>query len=99
MAETTRERQFKSAKPGQRRVLQGTVVPNKMSKTLTVQIARTERHLKYKKYIRRHSKVYAHDANEIANPGDMVKIVECRPLSKLKRFMLLEVIRKAGGSA
>jgi small subunit ribosomal protein S17 len=99
MAENTSERQYKTLKPGQRRVLQGTVVPNKMSKTITVQIARTERHLKYKKYIRRHSKVYAHDPAEIANPGDMVKIIECRPMSKLKRFTLLEVVRKAGGTS
>ena len=98
MAETSRERQFKSQNRGQRRVLLGTVGTNKMSKTITVMIERTERHRKYKKYIRRHSKVYAHDPKELAKPGDKVKIVECRPFSKLKRFALVSVVKTTGAS-
>ena len=98
MAETSRERQYKSTERGQRRILLGTVSTNKMSKTITVLIERTERHRKYKKYIRRHSKVYAHDAKELAKPGDKVKIVECRPFSKLKRFALVEVVKASGAS-
>ncbi len=98
MAETTRERQYKAPNPGQRRVLTGTVIPNKMSKTISVTIERTEMHKKYKKYIRQHSKVYAHDEAEKAKVGDLVRVIECRPKSKLKRFALLDVLRVARSS-
>lgn len=90
-----RVRQYGTPERGQRRTLIGTVIATKMAKTLTVQISRTEKHKKYHKYIRRHSKVYAHDAKETAKVGDQVKVVECRPMSKIKRFALVEVIRTA----
>jgi small subunit ribosomal protein S17 len=93
---TTRERQYAKPNRGQRRVLVGTVLPNKMQKTATVQIERTEMHPKYKKYIRKHSKVYAHDPKDEAQPGDLVRVIEARPTSKLKRFALVEIIKKAG---
>lgn len=79
---------------GQRKVLEGVVVSTKMDKTAVVSIERMEKHEKYKKYIRRHSKVYAHDEKNEANVGDLVRVVECRAMSKLKRFRLAEVTRK-----
>lgn len=100
MSESTqpaaRPRRYKTPKRGQRKVLVGTVLPNKMAKTITVEVSRTEKHRKYKKYIERHTKVYAHDPQETAQPGDVVKVVESRPFSKLKRFALLEIVKKAG---
>jgi len=79
---------------GQRKVLEGVVVSTKMDKTAVVSIERMEKHGKYKKYIRRHSKVYAHDESNKASVGDLVTVVECRAMSKLKRFRLVDVTRK-----
>jgi small subunit ribosomal protein S17 len=89
---TPRERNYAKQEPGQRRTLDGIVTGTKMSKTLIVKIERVEQHKKYLKYIRRHSKLYAHDEKEIAKVGDHVRVIECRPHSKLKRFALLEVV-------
>lgn len=63
--------------------------------TITVTVERRFKHAKYKKYIRRHTKVYAHDEQNEASVGDTVQIVECRPLSKAKRWRLVKVLRKA----
>jgi small subunit ribosomal protein S17 len=79
---------------GQRKVLEGVVISSKMAKTAVVSIERMEKHGKYAKYIRRHSKIYAHDENETAKEGDLVRVVECRAMSKLKRFRLIDVVRK-----
>ena len=79
---------------GQRKVLEGVVISSKMAKTAVVSIERMEKHRKYAKYIRRHSKIYAHDENETAKEGDLVRVVECRAMSKLKRFRLVDVVRK-----
>ena len=95
MAESTRERQYKSTDRGQRRVLTGTVIPNKMSKTISVMIERMEMHRKYKKYIRRHHKYHVHDENNEAHSGDSVELMECRPLSKFKRWRLVRVVERA----
>lgn len=81
---------------GLRRAMIGTVVSTKQAKTLTVSISRKEMHRKYKKYVERRSKVYAHDEQGEAQEGDMVKVVECRPMSRQKRFRLVEVVKKAG---
>ncbi len=96
--ETPRERKYAKQAPGQRRTLIGMVTGTKMSKTLIVKIERVEQHVKYLKYIRRHSKLYCHDEKEVAKVGDKVRVVECRPLSKLKRFALLEVIKPGSKS-
>ena len=96
MAEDTTSRQYKSGERGSRKALIGKVVSTKMAKTIAVQIERTEMHAKYKKYIRQHTKVYAHDEKGAAAEGDIVRVVEGRPTSKLKRFHLLEVLHKAG---
>ncbi|MEZ5974133.1 MAG: 30S ribosomal protein S17 [Planctomycetota bacterium] len=78
-----------------RRVIQGVVVSDKMDQTITVLVERMFKHPKYHKYIRRHSKVYAHDAQNEAKVGDTVEVMECRPLSKLKRYRLVRVTEKA----
>lgn len=69
----------------------GMVVSDKMNKTIVVEVERRVPHPRFKKIIRKTSKFYAHDENEQAKVGDKVLIAECRPLSKLKRWNLVEV--------
>ncbi len=76
-----------------RRVLTGTVVSNKMDKSVTVRVDRRVRHPIYKKFMTQSKKIAAHDAENSLEVGDMVRIRECRPISKSKRF---EVIEKVG---
>ena len=78
-----------------RRQIQGTVISNKSSKTIIVQVESYKKHPKYKKRVQFRSKYYAHDENEIAKVGDIVTIEECRPMSKTKRFRLISVDQKA----
>lgn len=80
---------------GHRKVRIGRVISNKMEKTITVAVERKVQHPLYGKYIRKTSKLYAHDEGRIANIGDLVKVMETRPLSKLKRWRLIEIIEKA----
>ncbi len=75
--------------------LTGRVVSNKMQKTIVVLVERRVRHPKYKKFIRRSSKIHAHDVNEVAKEGDIVEIKECRPISKTKAWVLETVKQKA----
>lgn len=70
----------------------GEVVSNKMDKTISVLIFRTLRHSKYGKYLKRSSVFKAHDEKNLAKPGDKVRIRECRPLSKTKRWKLVEIV-------
>jgi len=72
----------------------GKVVSDKMQKTIVVQVQRTYRHPIYQKVMRGNKKYYAHDEKETANVGDVVRIVETRPLSKTKRWRLAEVLQK-----
>jgi small subunit ribosomal protein S17 len=72
-----------------RRVLQGIVVSDKMDKTITVKVERRIMHPLYKKFIRRSKKYAAHDENNTCKVGDQVRIRECRPLSKRKRWEIL----------
>jgi small subunit ribosomal protein S17 len=95
---TTRERSYHKPTRGQRRNLIGIVTGTKMSKTLIVRTERVEQHRKYLKYIRRHSKIYVHDEKQVAKVGDTVRVVECRPLSKLKRFALVGVVTVGSSS-
>ncbi|MBT3809984.1 MAG: 30S ribosomal protein S17 [Rhodospirillaceae bacterium] len=76
-----------------RRVLTGTVVSNKMDKSVTVRVDRRVRHPIYKKFMTQSKKIAAHDAENSLAIGDIVRIRECRPISKSKRF---EVIEKVG---
>jgi small subunit ribosomal protein S17 len=80
---------------GSRRTLRGLVVSDRMEKTITVRVERVFKHPKYKKYIRRHKKYHAHDEERTAHVGDEVEIRECRPLSKIKRWRLVEVVSRA----
>lgn len=73
----------------------GKVVSNKMQKSIVVSIERRVAHPLYKKYISRTTKLMAHDEKQQAGIGDVVKIMETRPLSRLKRWRLVEIIEKA----
>jgi small subunit ribosomal protein S17 len=73
----------------------GEVVSTKMAKTIVVSVSRRVPHPLYKRIVSKRKKFYAHDEDGVAKMGDIVRIVECRPLSKLKRWRLGEVVRKA----
>jgi small subunit ribosomal protein S17 len=88
MAETEAKQGLKNQKIGQ-------VVSTKMRKTIVVEVSRRVPHPLYKRIIGKRKKFYAHDEEGSAKMGDMVRIVECRPLSKLKRWQLAEVVRRA----
>jgi small subunit ribosomal protein S17 len=77
------------------RTLTGRVVSNKMQKTIAVEIERLVRHPTYGKYIRRTTRLLAHDENGASGEGDLVIITPCRPLSRRKSWRLLEVVQKA----
>ena len=79
----------------QRKVRVGKVVSNKMQKSIVVALERKVPHPIYKKYFRRTSTIMAHDEKREAGVGDVVKVMETRPLSKRKRWRLLEVVEKA----
>ena len=78
----------------QREVI-GEVVSNKMEKTIVVEVARRVRHPQYMKVVTKYKKFYAHDEKREAGVGDRVRIAESRPLSKLKRWRLVQVVEKA----
>lgn len=82
-----------TARPG--KVLTGKVVSNKMQKTITVAVERLVPHPKYGKYVRRTTKLMAHDENGEGGEGDMVEIVQCRPLSRHKSWRLVRVVNRA----
>lgn len=73
----------------------GEVVSTKMQKTIVVEVRRRVPHPLYKRIVTKRKKFYAHDEEAAARMGDVVRIIECRPLSKLKRWRLGEVIRRA----
>jgi len=76
-----------------RKILIGKVISAKMQKTVVVQVERLVIHPRYKKVIRKYSKFKVHDENSLAKEGDTVKIIETRPLSKEKRWAILEIIK------
>jgi small subunit ribosomal protein S17 len=78
-----------------RKIREGWVVSNRMDKTIVVAVERRFRHPRYEKIIRRTSKLYAHDDKNESQIGDRVKVMEIRPLSKLKRWRLLKILEKA----
>ena len=73
----------------------GRVVSDKMDKTVTVLLERKVKHALYGKYIKRSTKVHAHDEDNSANEGDTVRIEECRPLSKSKSWRVIEIVERA----
>ena len=82
----------------QRKIREGIVVSNKMQKTIVVQIHRLVRHPLYPRTIRSSNKFKAHDEQNTAKIGDVVRIMETRPLSKDKRWRLIEVVRRGSGA-
>jgi small subunit ribosomal protein S17 len=79
-----------------KRVLQGTVVSDKTAQTIVVSVASTTRHPLYGKIQRSSKKFHAHNPGSVAKMGDVVEIVECSPVSKLKRFELQRVVKASG---
>ncbi|MFI3245055.1 MAG: 30S ribosomal protein S17 [Ferrimonas sp.] len=77
------------------RTLQGRVISDKMDKSITVAIERKVKHPIYGKFMKRTTKVHAHDETNQCGIGDLVEIRECRPLSKTKSWMLVNVVEKA----
>jgi len=78
-----------------RRTLEGIVKSTKMQKTIVVESNYLQKHPKYGKYLKKYTKYYAHDEKNEAKEGDLVEITSTRPLSKLKRFRLVRIVRKA----
>jgi small subunit ribosomal protein S17 len=91
MSET--EQQAQEQKPGLRKSRQGIVVSDKMEKTIVVEYIRRVPHPRFKKIIKSSKKYYAHDEKSEARIGDKVRIEETRPLSKLKRWRLVEILK------
>ncbi len=87
--------QASPAQRRQRKVQTGTVVSDKMDKTIAVEVQRLVRHPRYEKFLRRRAKLYAHDANDEAKVGDVVEVMQTRAVSKLKRWRLVRIVRKA----
>jgi small subunit ribosomal protein S17 len=96
MAETTTTSEAARAKRKER---VGEVISNKMAKTIIVRVERRFPHPKYKKVVTGYNKLYAHDEKAEAKVGDRVRLVETRPLSKTKRWRLLEIVERGTGVA
>jgi small subunit ribosomal protein S17 len=90
---TTEETKVEVKKPS--RALTGIVVSSKMDKTFAVEIERLIKHPRYGKFIRRTTKLLAHDENKEAREGDTVSIAPCRPLSRRKSYKLVSIVEKA----
>ena len=84
-----------SDKRGNRKTLTGAVVSDKMDKTVVVRVERIVKHPVYKKYIRRHKRYHAHDPKNQCRVGDVVQIIESRPISKTKRWRVSKTLVKA----
>ena len=83
------------AKTSLKRTLVGKVVSDKRAKTVTVLVERQVKHALYGKYLRRSTKLHAHDADNACNEGDVVRIAECAPMSKTKNWRVVEIIARA----
>ncbi len=95
MMDTTQNTETAEAKRGQRKTRIGKVVSSKMDKTIVIAVVRMVKHPLYKKYIKRTTRLYAHDETNDVREGDTVRVVETRPLSKLKCWRVQEVIARA----
>ena len=78
-----------------RKVREGLVISNKMNQTVVIAVVERVRHSKYDKFVLRTKKLYAHDAANDANVGDRVRVMETRPMSKLKRWRIVEILERA----
>jgi small subunit ribosomal protein S17 len=81
---------------GEKRTLEGRVVSDKMDKTVVVEVDRLYRHRRYKKVVRAVKKYKAHDEENACRIGDLVRIIESRPLSREKRWAVQEILERAG---
>ena len=90
------QQQSTASEAGAQRTLTGTVVSSKMQKTVSVQVERLVKHERYSKYIRRTTKLLAHDENSECKEGDVVDIAECRRLSARKAWKVVRVVKRAG---
>src|ERR1700684_4216994 len=95
MADTTVNPAAEETAPARRNEKVGNVVSTKMSKTIVVEIEMRKAHPKYKRVMKSNKKFYAHDEQNSARVGDVVRIREARPLSKLKRWSLEEIVRRS----
>ncbi len=84
-----------SDEQSERRQIVGEVVSDKMDKTITVRVDRRQQHPRYKKYLTRSTKFKAHDEEERAEEGDVVELEETRPISRSKRWRLVDVLEEA----
>jgi len=84
-----------AARPNRRKVREGTVVSNGMEKTIVVSVTERVRHARYAKTVQRTKRLYVHDDTNEAGVGDRVRVAETRPMSKLKRWRLVEVLERA----
>jgi len=97
MAEETKKTETTatpSVARGRRKERVGEVISNKMAKTIVVRVERRFPHPRFRKVVTAYKKFYAHDEKGEANPGDRVRIEETRPLSKIKRWRLIEVVER-----
>src|SRR5213594_2311878 len=97
MVETATHVQDLAAARAKRKERLGEVISNKMAKTIIVRVERRFPHPRYKKVVTGYKKFYAHDEKSEAKVGDRVRIQETRPLSKMKRWRLVEVVKKSAG--
>ena len=84
---------------GSRKKLTGTVVRNQMDKTALVLVERLTRHAVYRKYVRRRAKYMAHDPKNLCQIGDKVRIIESPPISKRKRWQVIDILEKSNGGS
>ena len=92
---TSTEPSTESARPNARKVREGIVASNAMDKTVVVEVVERVRHARYGKTVQRTKRLYVHDQNNEVRVGDRIRVQETRPLSKLKRWRLLEVLERA----
>jgi len=88
------QEEVRSEQSASQRIVEGRVVSNKMNKTVVIRVERKVKHPLYGKYVRRFSKMYAHDEENTCRIGDLVLIQQSRPLSKTKRWKLIEIIKR-----
>ena len=88
-----------TATRGHRKERVGEVIPSKMAKTIVVRVERRFAHARFKKVVTAYKKFYAHDEKGEAKPGDRVRIAECRPISRTKRWRLVEVVDRSASPA
>ena len=98
MSEQANTESVTTEERAKRRIV-GRVISNKMDKTITVSVERTVKHPLYGKLLRKTTKLHAHDEKNECHEGDLVAVVETRPLSRSKHFRLVEVLESVGSSA